>query len=523
MSALQPPIMERTYNLRYPRVLVSWVGGNDLEAEERRQLGPVMAAVHEADSEGKPYSRIYLLSNYPEERMKPFRAWFSKQIPSQTVISYKAISLSSPTSYAEIYPAAQNLLQEIEQDSSEKIQRVVHLSPGTPAMSAVWVLLVKTQYPSICIESWYDKESGKQNVKEVALPFEIDARFTQEATTRSDEKLSHIYNDEISQSVAFEKIITNGELDDAIIKSRKMAKRNVPVLLLGETGTGKELFARAIHQDSPRSASSFIAVNCGALPQALAESLLFGHVKGAFTGAERDHDGYFKQADGGTLFLDEVGELNLDLQVKLLRALQEKSFTPIGSSREVSSDFRVISATHQSLTHKVATGEFREDLFHRLAIGIIKIPPLRDRKEDISILANQLLEQINDELADQSTYIGKKIDGKVIELIENMAWRGNVRELRATLLRASIWSDSKILSVVEFKDSVLTMDEVQSQSLPQEIIDPIVLDEVKANVERHYITLALKRAGGNKTKAAELLGLNSQQVVSSKMKKLGIE
>ncbi|BAZ93743.1 response regulator [Thiohalobacter thiocyanaticus] len=292
---------------------------------------------------------------------------------------------------------------------------------------------------------------------------------------------------------------------------------------MGETGTGKELFARAIHDASFRREGPFVAVNCGALPHDLTESLLFGHKKGSFTGAMQDHDGFFAQADGGTLFLDEVGELPIKVQVKLLRALQEHTFIPVGASEPRHSDFRIVAATHRELAEQVGEGSFREDLFYRLAVGVIKLPALRDRPEDFPALIETLMESINSELSDQPGYRRKKIDDDVINVIMAHDWPGNIRELRATLLRAAVWNDSATLTCHEVEDALLVLPSQSNRATLGGISQPIDLEKLMADVARHYIPLALARADGNKTRAAKLLGLRSQPVLTNKMKKYGID
>lgn len=504
------------------RVLISWLGSHDLAAVNGESLGPVFAAIQDAENSGHPYKAFHFLYNYSEEEVRPYREWLSAQLPPDSTVSYSAVPLSSPSAYKEIYPAVEKILLSLDERFPE-LQRTVHLSPGTPAMTAVWILLVKTRFPSVCIDSWYDKKADQQHVNTVELPFDIDASFTTEARDRSDKKLMRLYQGEAQIQDAFNDIVTDGGLGDALQKAQKMAIRDVPVLLLGETGTGKEVFAQAIHQGSRRSDGAFIAVNCGALPRELAESLLFGHEKGAFTGAHQDHAGFFEQANGGTLFLDEVGELSLDLQVKLLRVLQEKNYTPVGGIEVRKSDFRIIAATHQNLMQQVAEGRFREDLFYRLAVGVIKLPALREREEDIGVLVDALLEQINDELADQSGYQRKKIGDEVKKVIASHSWPGNIRELRATLLRAAVWTDGQVLGVGAVRDAMLMLPASREPLLAEDISQPIDLMELMADVARHYIPLALKKTGGNKTRAAELLGFNSHQVLTNKMEKLGIE
>ena len=187
-------------------------------------------------------------------------------------------------------------------------------------------------------------------------------------------------------------------------RAQRVALRNVPVLLEGESGTGKELFARAIHRDSPRRDQPFIPVNCGAIPQALVESELFGHEKGTFTGANAQRKGHFESANGGTIFLDEIGELPKDMQVRLLRVLQEGEVVRLGASKPINVDVRIVAATNRTLIEEVGEGRFREDLFYRIAVAYLKLPPLRDRPGDLGLLIDHLIDQINRESEEQPGY-----------------------------------------------------------------------------------------------------------------------
>ena len=227
-----------------------------------------------------------------------------------------------------------------------------------------------------------------------------------------------------SELTAKSKIMT-----DVVEKAKRIAASEVPALILGETGTGKELMANAIHKGSLRGNKPIRVVNCGALAENLVDSTLFGHKKGAFTGADKDYAGLFEQANGGTLFLDEVGELKPDIQVKLLRALQQGEITRLGDTKTINVDVRVIAATHQDLTILIEQGDFREDLFYRLAVGIINMPPLRDRIEDIPVIVEQLTEQINDSGAKHPDYVSKKVSENGIKFILSQSWLGNIREL----------------------------------------------------------------------------------------------
>ena len=306
------------------------------------------------------------------------------------------IELTNPASYAEVYPPVFQLLQSIRSEPNFQDDRLqILLSPGTPTMQAVWVLLAKTHFPATCWQGY----RGEYNIAE--LPFKLDLEFIQQASANLDKSLERSFYLS-NRSSSFDGIIGESEaIQKQIQKAKQLAKRNVPVLILGPTGSGKEVFAKAIHHAHQQNNKPFVAVNCGALPSDLAESILFGHKKGAFTGAIADQLGVIQQAHTGTLFLDEIGELSLTLQVKLLRVLQEKTFRPIGAKQEEHSDFRLICATHRDLLARVLEGHFREDLFYRIAIGVLHLPSLSERGDDAILIAEHLLAQINDELSDQ--------------------------------------------------------------------------------------------------------------------------
>ncbi|HWP23636.1 MAG TPA: sigma 54-interacting transcriptional regulator [Candidatus Binatia bacterium] len=294
---------------------------------------------------------------------------------------------------------------------------------------------------------------------------------------------------------------------------RKVSSSNTNVLISGESGTGKELVARAIHLNGPRKAKPFVAVNCGAIPESLIESELFGHVRGAFTGAVSDHAGLFKQADQGTIFLDEVGELPLHLQVKLLRVLQEKSFTPVGGSKPVKVDVRVISATNRDLRKELEEGRFREDLYYRLNVVQMVMPPLRSRKEDIPALAHYFLRKF-------ANAHGKKVEeissGALMRLM-GYSYPGNVRELENIIEHAVAVTNKNILSEEDLpphvKGVAITEDaEVFEKSAPggaeQFFSKGLSLDAELETHEKCILLGALKRANGVQKKAAEILGIN---------------
>ena len=276
----------------------------------------------------------------------------------------------------------------------------------------------------------------------------------------------------------------------------KVAATNVTVLIQGESGTGKEMVARSIHYNSPRAESRFLAVNCGALPESLLESELFGHTKGAFTGAVADKPGLFRSVAGGTLFLDEIGEMPLLLQVKLLRALQEHEVTPVGSSVPVKFDARIIAATNKDLETEVEDGRFREDLYYRLNVLEIRVPPLRTRREDIPLLVKHFLRKIS-----RSQNIAEKtISKEAMTALVNYDWPGNVRELENAIERAVILSTGEIdLEGLPAKIRENSFHETRDADRFK-----ITLEEF----ERQYVLDVLKSVGDDKSQAANILGID---------------
>lgn len=273
----------------------------------------------------------------------------------------------------------------------------------------------------------------------------------------------------------------------------KVARTHSTVLLLGESGTGKELGARYIHERGPRADEPFVPVNCAAITESLMESEIFGHEKGAFTGATNARRGRLELADGGTLFLDEIAELKLELQAKLLRVLQERRFERVGGSRTIEVDVRWIAATNRDLETMVRSGAFREDLYHRLAVFPIRVPPLRERRKDILPLTESLLARICAELGRP----GMQLDEDARERIVRGAWRGNVRELGNALERAAILADG---GVVRGEDLHISMTMPQGEPAGRTMDD----------IERDAIRRALDEVGGNRRKAAERLGIGER-------------
>jgi two-component system response regulator GlrR len=290
-----------------------------------------------------------------------------------------------------------------------------------------------------------------------------------------------------------ELITRSSSMEDLLAQARRVAASDASVCVLGQSGTGKELLARAIHRASPRADRPFIAVNCGAIPEGLLESELFGHKKGSFTGAVADRRGLFQAAQGGTLFLDEVGDMPLSLQVKLLRALEERKIRAVGSHESFDIDVRVVSATHRKLEERIASGEFREDLYYRLNVVKLYIPALAERREDIPLLANHFLSRLGERYRRGQLALSPE----AMQILVSAPWPGNVRQL---------------LNVIE-QAVALATTEVIPESLVRQAIDVAdtaltPLDEARRAFERDYLVRILKITGGNVTKAARLAGRN---------------
>jgi len=325
---------------------------------------------------------------------------------------------------------------------------------------------------------------------------------------------------ELTSKYKFDQIIGESEsIKQCLSLVERVAVSESTVLVTGESGTGKELIARAIHYNSPRAKGPFIAINCGAIPSELLESELFGHIKGAFTGAIANRAGRFELADEGTLFLDEIGDLEPSLQVKILRALQEKKFEPVGSTKTVNMNVRVIAATNVDLEKAVEQGKFREDLYYRLNVIPIQIPALRERKTDIPLLLNHFLNQFNKNKA-------KIISGFTSEALQcliNYSWPGNIRELENLVERLSILKGFGEVSPLDlpakYKSAAACYAETGAIDIPENGLD---FNNAVDQFENALIMKALEKTGWNKNQAAILLRLNRTTLVE-KMKKKGLK
>ena len=398
-----------------------------------------------------------------------------------------------------------------------------------------WMRKHGVQVPFIVMTSYAEIQNVVLAMKSgatdyVAKPFHPDillekikeAIKNHNTSSQSEKKIDHREPIENKESIEKKKLSNNTEstgnidvpkyLEGESEASRKLysfvslvAPTPMSVLILGASGTGKEYVARRIHELSQRAGKPFFALDCGAIPKDVAASEFFGHSKGAFTGADQDKKGAFEIANGGTLFLDEMGNLNYEVQVQLLRALQERKIRPLGSNKEIDIDIRLVCATNENLAQRVAEGNFREDLYHRINEFTIYMPELKDRGADLFLFADLFIKHANKELNRNV----EGLDGKAKERIASYNWPGNLRELNNVMKRATLLATGRYIGVTELEQS---MAHIQPQA-------PTTLHDEETELQR--IEAALKAAGGNKSKAAQLLAVD-RKTLYNKMKKYGI-
>jgi len=344
----------------------------------------------------------------------------------------------------------------------------------------------------------------------ITKPIDFDLLYL--AIQQAAEKFSLIkerrqLSEALAKKYRFENLVgSSGRMQEVFSLIAKVANSNASILIQGESGTGKELVARAIHYNSLRREGPFITVNCAAIPRELMESELFGHVKGSFTGAIADKKGKFELANGGTIFLDEIGDLDISLQAKILRALQEREFERVGGTQPIRVNIRLIAATNKDLSKAMREGTFREDLFYRLSVIPLRIPPLRERKEDIPPLAEHFLRKYN--LENEKKIKG--ISSKAMEALLAYEWPGNVRELENCMERAVVMAEADWIRVADLPLALQTR-EAEEEPVPREGRGPVIsleLGHTMREVERAYILSTLKKMGGNRTRTAEVLGIS---------------
>lgn len=492
-------------------ILLSWLGNTDLNAAmgklEDGDMGPIYPAIickkHKFDS-------VWLLSNYTSSEEAIFKSWIEDVTEKEVQIEH--VEMPDPTNFERIFNFARLVIKKALKRCGEDSNLTYHLSPGTPAMAAIWIILAKTSIPKANLV----KSSKSHNpLDDVIFPFNLFADYTPEQHHESDKNISNYIERTSINLEDFKEILHRSEIMQSVIdKAIRHSRHTYSVLILGETGTGKELIAQAIHNASKKHLKrngQCIAVNCGAIAENLVESELFGCIKGAYTGAVAPRPGHIQSADGGTLFLDEIGELPLSAQVKLLRVLQERKVTKVGDQKAVSVNFRLVCATHRNLVEEVKAGRFREDLFHRIAVGLITLPPLRDRPDDIIILADHFLSKIKD------IYIlrNKELSANARNYLKQQKWPGNIRELESTLIRASLTSSNNVINEDDLKEALFDFSqETTDNILNRPLGNGFKAEDLIKDIKKHYAQRAWDESDGAITKAGkELLGLNSFQTL----------
>jgi two-component system response regulator PilR (NtrC family) len=401
-----------------------------------------------------------------------------------------------------------------------------------PQVDGIQLLeFVKSHHPSVEVIMMTAFSTTETAIKAMKLgafdylskPFKVDEVsvvvqrcLDKKELSRENQRL----RDELSERYRFDNIIGKSrEIRQVFQIIERVARTRTSVLINGETGTGKELVAKAVHYNSPRRDGPFIVVNCGAIPESLMESELFGHVKGSFTGATSDKRGLFQEAHNGSLFLDEIGELSMGLQVKLLRVLQERRVKPVGGTREHQVDVRIIAATNRDLSEEVREDRFRQDLFYRLNVIQVALPPLRERREDIPLLAGHFVDKYREEMGSSV----RAIAPVVMDVLLRHPFPGNVRELENVIERAMTFELSDVLSIESLPPYIV-------ERKPTFSIDPGVveipptgmdLEGMLVQLERRYIVSALEKSGGVRTEAAKLLGMSFRSI-RYKLDKFGI-
>jgi len=427
----------------------------------------------------------------------------------KTFLEKKGYSVKEAFSFSEGLKAAKSFSFDIiltdirlpDNDGLELLTEVKSKQPQVPVVLMTGYGDIRTAVKAIKMGAF---EYVTKPINPDEILFTIQAALRDGREQKAPAKSSFDYVTGISETAA--------KLNEYI---SLVAPTNMSVLIMGESGTGKEYVARKIHKESDRAAKPFVAIDCGALPKDLAASEFFGHIKGSFTGAITDKTGQFEEAKGGTLFLDEIGNLSYDVQIQLLRAIQERKIKPVGSNREIMVDVRIITATNEDLSQAVQKGNFREDLYHRINEFTLYVPRLSDRQADLMLFANHFLHQANKELNRNV----QRFDDRVITIFKSYSWPGNIREIRNVIRRSvlltkgdTVLSDTLPQEMISNSGTSL-LTKSQSGDDLKEAIDRIELEKIKA---------VLEKVKYNKTKAAQLLNID-RKTLYNKLKQFNIE
>lgn len=507
-------------------VLLSFVGNRDPYPETDEEYGPLLSLL-----QARRYDQAYLFctgSQYLERARMV--AETAESLQDSCRFRFTTMELDSPIDYVEILSKLKARVDQVQQELRAKSCRYfVLLDPGTPQMQTAWFLLAKSgELQATLLQGIPPRfAGGAYKIKEVDLASEVlpEVRLSEArpagidgsvasaaeagtvlaeapAGTPAEERAAWIDLEQgqriIGQEPGFLEVLEN---------AHKVAGYDVSVLIRGETGTGKELIARFIHERSNRAGAPFASVNCAAIGPALAESELFGHLKGAFTGADRDRPGKFRSADTGTILLDEVGDLPAEIQPKLLRVLENKTLIPVGADREITVDVRILAATNQDLERLIEEGRFRRDLYQRLNQVTLQLPPLRERRIDIPLLVRAFLARWNTQYKEE-----KRITEEAMRFLLEYPWPGNVRELQNSVSSMCAMTNSDTVSEEMLPPAIqahFNREPVVREIAADLPSDGLNLKALLFQIERQFYFKALEAAGGNREQAAKLLGLNA--------------
>jgi transcriptional regulator with PAS, ATPase and Fis domain len=485
-------------------VLLTFTGFHDpyfkglIDQEE--QPGPILSLLA-----ARSFTQVFLFDT-PSTRKNTQETEdaISKLYP-RTGVQVLDVDLDDPTNYEDIFKGLRPHLRHIV-ESFESARFFIAVASGTPQMHACWVLITASgEIPGRIL----NVRPPRFVTKEHPPVSEIDLSSREFPTVRLQAGALSVDESGVDVDTARLQLGIVGDhpaMKHALETGAMLAPSRSPILIFGETGTGKELFARFIHKLSGRAKEPFVAVNCAAIPEDLVESLLFGHKKGAFSGAITDQAGKFDVADKGTLFLDELGELPPPAQAKLLRVLQDGLVEPIGQARPHRVDVRIVGATNRDLRKLVRQGRFREDLFYRLNVGEIKLPPLRERRSDIPVLALHILDRLNGSLRRP-----KRLSSEALSRLQSHSWPGNVRDLENVIERSVRLCRSDVLGADDLliTEPVTYADPLDAMPEPHEGFS---LEEFLGSARKQMILRALEATNGNQSQAARLLGITPQAV-----------
>jgi transcriptional regulator with PAS, ATPase and Fis domain len=485
-------------------ILLTFSGFHDpyfkglVDGEE--QPGPILSLLSM-----RSFDQIFLFATPNTKRITQDTKEAILKLHRHREVHVLEINLDDPTNYQEIFKGLRSHLQNII-ESFQAAKFFVAVASGTPQMHACWVLLVAS---GVIPARILQVRPPHFVTKDRPLVSEIDLSSSEFPTVRFHAGSTLVEEKEADINSAIIQLGIVGDhpaMQRVIEMGSMLAPSQAPILIFGETGTGKELFARFIHRRSGRSRENFLAINCAAIPEDLVESLLFGHKKGAFTGAITDQVGKFDAANKGTLFLDELGELPLQAQAKLLRILQDGMVEPLGQAKPHKVDVRIVGATNRDLRKLVRQGKFREDLFYRLNVGEVKLPPLRERRSDIPKLALHILDRVNSSLRRP-----KRLSSDALSRLQSHSWPGNVRDLENVIERSVRLCRRDVLDA----DDLLITEPVTYADPLDSLPDPyegFSLDEFLGSARKQIILRALEAAKGNQSQAARMLGITPQAV-----------